>query len=201
MVFSGVVDYHSVHLIRITIGIIVQSKPAPKTLHFLMPAIAPHAGPFRGARIWSLPSLPANACSTENNIPFPFFYSRGTWPNNSCEKSVDRLNKTRNLEVVSKRDPGYLFPSFLSFAKVMQCTEYSKIWLHLTFAALSLTFIRSHKAFRVFLADRVIIGLPCGQGQLSRIWKVQCDWLSLGKECCSRLSRRRLWEGTKSELP
>ena len=78
MVFSGVVDYHSVHLIRITIRIIVQSKPAPKTLHFLMPAIAPHAGPFRGARIWSLPSLPANACSTENNIPFPFFYSRGT---------------------------------------------------------------------------------------------------------------------------
>ena len=26
-------------------------------------------------------------------------------------------------------------------------------------------------------ADRVIISLACGQGQLSRIWKVQCDWL------------------------
>ena len=37
--------------------------------------------------------------------------------------------------------------------------------------------------------DRGIIGLPCGQGQPSRIWKAQCDWLSLGKECCSRLSR------------
>ena len=49
-------------------------------------------------------------------------------------------------------------------------------------------------------ADRVIIRLPCGQGQLSRIWKVQRDWLSLGKECCFRLSRR-LWEGMKNELP
>ena len=82
----------------------------------------------------------------------------------------------------------------------MQCTEYSKIWLHLTFVALSLTFIRGHKAFLEFHADRVFIGLPCGQGQPSRIWKVQCDWLRLGKECCSRLSRR-LWGGTKYELP
>ena len=64
----------------------------------------------------------------------------------------------------------------------MQCTEYSKIWLNLTFAAPSLTFIRDHKAFPVSHADRVIIGLPCSQGQLSRIWKVQFDWLSLGKE-------------------
>ena len=31
-------------------------------------AIASHAGVFRGARI---SSLPTNACSTENNIPFP----------------------------------------------------------------------------------------------------------------------------------
>ena len=31
-------------------------------------AIASHARVFRGAR---LSSLPANACSTENNIPFP----------------------------------------------------------------------------------------------------------------------------------
>ena len=38
----------------------------------------------------------------------------------------------------------------------MQCTEYSKIWLNLTFAALSLTFIRGHKVFPVFMADRVI---------------------------------------------
>ena len=45
-------------------------------------------------------------------------------------------------------------------------------------AALSLTFIRVQKAFPVFHADRVIIRLPCGQGQISRIWKVQCDWLS-----------------------
>ena len=77
----------------------------------------------------------------------------------------------------------YLFPSFLSFTKVMYFTVYSKIWLNLTFAAPSLTFIRGHKAFPVFHADGVIIGLPCGQGQLSRIWKVQCDWLSVGKEC------------------
>ena len=48
----------------------------------------------------------------------------------------------------------------------------------------------------MFHADRVIIRLPCGQGQLSRIWKVQCDWLSLGKECCLRFSRH-LWGGMK----
>ena len=94
----------------------------------------------------------------------------------------------------------YRFPSFLSFAKVMQCMEYSKIWLNLTFAAQNQTFIRRQKAFPVFHADRVIIRLPCGQGQPSRIWKVQCDWLSLGKKCCFRLSRR-LWGGMKDELP
>ena len=41
----------------------------------------------------------------------------------------------------------------------------------------------------MFHADQVIIRLPCGRGHLSRIWKVQCDWLSMGKECCLRLSR------------
>ena len=36
--------------------------------------------------------------------------------------------------------------------------------------------------FPVFHADRVIIDeLTCGQGQPSRIWKVQRDWLSLLK--------------------
>ena len=76
---------------------------------------------------------------------------------------------------------------------VVQCREYSQTWLNLTFAAWSLTFCWGHKAFLVFHAEQVIIGLPCGQGQLSRIWKVQCDWLSLEKECCSRLSRRERW--------
>ena len=57
-------------------------------------------------------------------------------------------------------------------------------------AAWSLTFFRGHKAFLVFHAEQVIIGLPRGQGQLSRIWKVQCDWLSW-----------RLSEGMKHELP
>ena len=38
------------------------------------------------------------------------------------------------------------------------------------------------------------------QGQLSRNWKVQCDWLSLEKEYYSWLSRR-LWGGTKYDLP
>ena len=53
----------------------------------------------------------------------------------------------------------------------------------LTFASPSLTFIiRGHEGFSKFHADRVIIELPCGQGQLSGIWKVQRDWLSLGKE-------------------
>ena len=64
----------------------------------------------------------------------------------------------------------------------------------------NIIFIRGQKALPVFHAHRIIIRLPCGQGQLSRIWKVQCDWLSLGKECCLRLSRR-LWRGMKDELP
>ena len=34
----------------------------------LLVRVAFHAGVFRGAR---LSSLPTNACSTENNIPFP----------------------------------------------------------------------------------------------------------------------------------
>ena len=37
--------------------------------------VASHAGVFRGARI---SSLPTNACSTEDNIPFPLLHSRGT---------------------------------------------------------------------------------------------------------------------------
>ena len=89
----------------------------------------------------------------------------------------------------------------------MQCTEYSRRRLNLTFATLSLKFIISHKAFPVFHADRVILllgniilGYPAGQGQPSRIWKVQCDRLTMGKECCSQL-RGLLWEGTKYELP
>ena len=83
----------------------------------------------------------------------------------------------------------------------MQCPEYSKRRQNLTFASLSLTFIIGHKTFPVFHADRVILsGYPAGQGQPSRIWKVQCDWLTMGKECCSRLSRL-FWEGTKYELP
>ena len=78
--------------------------------------------------------------------------------------------------------------------------EYSKIWLTFIFTVLNVTFIRGQKAFPGFLADRVIIRLPCGQGQLSRIWKVQSDWLSMGKESCLRLSRH-LWGGMKNDLP
>ena len=82
----------------------------------------------------------------------------------------------------------------------MKCMEYSKILLNLIFAALNLRFIRGQKVFPVIHVDRVIIRLPCGQGQLSRIWKVQCVWLSIGKECCLQLSRR-LWGGMENELP
>ena len=41
----------------------------------------------------------------------------------------------------------------------MECLEYFKIRLNLTFAALNLTFTRGQKAFPIFHADRV----PCGQ--------------------------------------
>ena len=156
--------------------------------------LASHAGVFRGARV---SSLPTNACSTANNIPFPLSYSCGTWPINSCEKSVDSLNKTHKLVVVWKRDARVTF--FLYFFPSLTLCNVRSI-LNRTFAALILTFIRGHKAFLVFRTDQVIVGLPGGQGQLFRIWKVQCDWLSLGMECCSRLSRR-LWGGTKHKLP
>ena len=46
--------------------------------------VASHAGVLRGARFSSPPPPPTNACSTENNIPFPLFYLRGKWPINSC---------------------------------------------------------------------------------------------------------------------
>ena len=41
--------------------------------------VASHAGVFRRARI---SSLPTNACSTEDNVPFPLLHSRGKWPIN-----------------------------------------------------------------------------------------------------------------------
>ena len=156
-----------------------------------MNSVASHAGIFRGARI---SSLPTNACSNENNITFPLCYLCGKW-------SIDRLNTTHKLVKVLKCDPRVThLTSCLSFAKVMQCMEYSKLWPSLTFAALIVTLIRGYKAFPVFHADRVIIGLPCSQFNFPELGKYNVDWLSLGKECCSQLSRC-LWEGTKYELP
>ena len=61
--------------------------------------------------------------------------------------------------------------------------------MNLTFAALRLTFIRGHEGFLKFHADRVIIGLPCGQGQLSRIWKVQRDLAKRGKGMLSSVEQ------------
>ena len=177
-----------------TIKILISNWPRRQKFSQLLQAgktVASHAGVFRGARI---SSLPTNACSTENNIPFSLFYLRGKWPINNCAIKCWQAKHDWTWPW------SYHFPSFLSFAKVMQCTEYSEFWLKLIFAALNLTFIAGQKAFPVFNADWVIIRLPCGQGQLSRIWKVQCDWLSLGKECYLQLSRR-LWGGKKNELP
>ena len=53
----------------------IQIKPLRET----NVGVASHAGVFRGARI---SSLPTNACSTEDNIPFPLLHSRGKWPIN-----------------------------------------------------------------------------------------------------------------------
>ena len=44
------------------------------SLRLCRQGLASHAGVFRGARI---SSLPTNACSTEDNIPFPLLHSRG----------------------------------------------------------------------------------------------------------------------------
>ena len=43
---------------------------------------ASHTIILRGAFI---SSLPTNACSSKNNIPFPLFYLRGKWQINSFE--------------------------------------------------------------------------------------------------------------------
>ena len=64
---------------------------------FISLTIAPHADVFSGAH---LSYLPTNTCSAENNIPFPLFYSRGKWPINSFEISIDWLNMTHKLLVV-----------------------------------------------------------------------------------------------------
>ena len=47
-----------------------------------MENVASHADVFWVACI---SSLPINACLTENNIPFPLFYSHGQWPINTFE--------------------------------------------------------------------------------------------------------------------
>ena len=112
---------------------------------------------------------------------------------------------THKLVIVKKRDterdPRATF--FLLFFRSLRLCSAQRILksdgVNLTFAALRLTFIRGYEGFLKFYAARVIIRLPCGQGQLSRIWKVQRDWLSVGKECCSLLSRR-LRGGKKYEL-
>ena len=93
------------------------------------------------------------APSTENNIPFPCFHLRGKWPINSYEIKCWQAKHDKN---VTLELPFSFF--FFSLAKVMQCTEYSKIWPNITFAIVSLTFSRGHKALPVFHADRVIIG-------------------------------------------
>ena len=52
--------------------------------------------------------------------------------------------------------------------------EYPKIWLKTYFCRSETNIYGSV----VFHADRVVIRFPCGQGQLSRIWKVQIIWLA-----------------------
>ena len=100
--------------------------------------LASQAGVFRGARF---SSLSTNACSMENNIPFPLFYLRGKWPINSC--AIKCWWAKRDFNVTLELP----FSFFLSFAKAMQCMEYSKIWLNLPFVTLNLTFIRGPQSF------------------------------------------------------
>ena len=90
----------------------------------------------------------------------------------------------------------------------MQRITYSKIWLNLTFAALNLTFIRGQKAFPVFHAERVIIRLPCGEGQ-STVWMAKFGkgmLFSVEQAFVGRDERRAplktpAWGGMKDELP
>ena len=45
-----------------------------------------------------------------------------------------------------------------------------------------------------------MLARKCHLNVRNGIWKVQCDWLSMGQECGLRLSRR-LWGGMKNDLP
>ena len=100
--------------------------------------LASQAGVFRGAHFSSLPS---NTCSIKSNIPFPLFYLRGKWPINSCAIKCWRAKPDFNVTLELP------FSFFLSFAKAMQCMEYSKISQNLTFATLNLTFLRGPQSF------------------------------------------------------
>ena len=100
--------------------------------------LASQAGIFRGARF---SSLPTNACSMENNIPFPLFYLRGKWPINSCAIKCWWAKHDFNVTLE------LTFSFFLSFAKAMQCMEYFKILTKSYFATLNLTFIRGPQSF------------------------------------------------------
>ena len=96
----------------------------------------------------------------------------------------------------------YRFAFFLSFAKVVQCLKYSKIWLNLIFVALNLTFIRGQKAFPVFLPDRVVIRLPCARSRPTFQNLENTMWLAKhGKGMLSNQLSRRLGGGMKNELP
>ena len=131
-----------------------------------------------------------------NPHPLPALPPHGVY----LDRCIKKTHKNPNLEEWDKSQSGNLLGN-PPVALVSLC----QIW---DFYGYSLNTLKYPKMGICYFfqchADRVIIGLPRllprGQGQPSRIWKVQCDWLSLGKECCSRLSRN-LRGGTKYELP
>ena len=83
------------------------------------------------------------------------------------------------------------FPSFLSFAKVMQCMEYSKIWLNLIFAAQNLIFMGSERFPSVSCRSsnyHVTLRLRSTfQNLESTLWLAK-----LWKECCTRFYGHQL---------
>ena len=150
--------------------------------------LASQAGIFRGARF---SSLPTNACSMENNIPFPLFYLRGKWPINSCAIKCWRAKRDFNVTLELP------FSLFLSFAKAMQCMEYSKILTKSYFATLNLTFIRGPQSFASVRCRSSNYQITLRSRPIFQNLEFQCDWLSMRKECCLRLSMC-LWVGSNS---
>ena len=84
----------STQLVRSILSVSLHSLHLSTIIRLKWHKVASYAGDFRGARF---SSLPTDACSTENNIPFPSFYLRGKWTINSCAIKCWQATRDSNM--------------------------------------------------------------------------------------------------------